>query len=100
MPLDFLNVFALALPRPAILAIRSIPAVGARIVAIASISAHREPSAKCFRKITPICDERPRRERATPAMRKAEARTEAPVCSLEGRGLWRGLCPRAPRPAG
>jgi hypothetical protein len=36
--LNFHNSFALALPRRAILAFRSIPAVGARIVAIASIA--------------------------------------------------------------
>jgi hypothetical protein len=46
MPLNLLNVFALVLPRPAILAFRSIPGVGARIVAIASIAARREQSAK------------------------------------------------------
>jgi hypothetical protein len=53
--LNFPNSFALALPRRAILAFRSIPAVGARIVAIASIAADREPSAKCLRKNTRIC---------------------------------------------
>jgi hypothetical protein len=39
MRLNFLNSFAPALPRPAILPFRSIPAVDARIVAIASIAA-------------------------------------------------------------
>jgi hypothetical protein len=57
--LNFPNYFALALPRRAILAFRSIRAVGARIVAIASIAADREPSAKCFRKITRICGQAP-----------------------------------------
>jgi hypothetical protein len=64
--LNFPNSFALALPRRAILAFRSIPAVGARIVAIASITCDREPSAKCLRKITRIRHKRPRPERATP----------------------------------
>jgi hypothetical protein len=53
--LNFLNGFALALPHRALLAFGGIPAVDARIVAIASIAADREPSAKCFRKITRIC---------------------------------------------
>jgi hypothetical protein len=81
--LNFLNGFALALPRRAILSFRSIPAVGARIVAIASITADREPSAKCFRKITRICHKRPRMERATPpskpghAVRTAQTRGSA-----------------------
>jgi hypothetical protein len=65
--LNFRNGFALALPRRAILAFRSIPAVGARIVAIASIAPYREQSAKCSRKISGICHKRPRMERATPA---------------------------------
>jgi hypothetical protein len=73
--LNFHNSFALALPRRAILAFRSIPAVGARIVAIASITGDREPSAKCFSKMTRICHKRPRTERATPPS-KPGARSE------------------------
>jgi len=57
MRLNFLNNFALALPRPAMLGFRSIPAVDARIVAIASIS---------FGKFTRICHKRPPMEKVIP----------------------------------
>jgi len=74
MPLNLLNVFALASSGDTRISEHS--SRWCTKVAIASIAAHREQSAKCFRKITPICHNLPRMERATPAMRKAEARTE------------------------
>jgi hypothetical protein len=52
--LNFPNYFALAWPRRAILAFRTIAAVGTRMVTIASIAPYREQSAKCLRQITRI----------------------------------------------